>query len=51
MFDYIYSYICITVIQQFEGRFIEINQKVSKVDDFSRGWPEGSLFNSYYNEV
>ena len=25
--------------------------KVSKVGDRSRGWPEGSLFNSYYTEV
>ena len=24
---------------------------VSKVGDLSRGWPEGSLFNSYYTEV
>ena len=23
----------------------------SKVGDLSRGWPEGSLFNSYYTEV
>ena len=23
----------------------------SKVGDLSRGWPEGSLFNSYYIEV
>ena len=23
----------------------------SKVGDRSRGWPEGSLFNSYYTEV
>ena len=25
--------------------------KVSKVGDRSRGWPEGSLFNSYYTKV
>ena len=25
--------------------------KVSKVGDFSRGWPEGSLFDRYYTEV
>ena len=24
--------------------------KVSKVGDRSRGWPEGSLLNSYYTE-
>ena len=24
---------------------------VSKVGDHSRGWPEGSLFNSYYTEM
>ena len=24
---------------------------ISKVGDLSRGWPEGSLFNSYYTEV
>ena len=23
----------------------------SKVDDLSQGWPEGSIFNSYYTEV
>ena len=25
--------------------------QVSKVGDFGRGWPEGSLFNSYNTEV
>ena len=25
--------------------------KVSKVGDHSRGWPEGSLFDSYYTKV
>ena len=25
--------------------------KVSKVSDRSRGWPEGSLFDSYYTKV
>ena len=31
----------------------KINQRFSNlvVDDCSRGWPEGSLFNSYYTEV
>ena len=24
---------------------------ISKVGDLSRGWPKGSLFNSYYTEV
>ena len=24
---------------------------VSRVGDFSWGWPEGSFFNSYYTEV
>ena len=37
-------------------RFFEIyvmlyQVKVSKVGDLSRGWPEGSLFNSYYTKV
>ena len=27
------------------------DNKVSKVGDRSRGWPEGSLFDSYYTEV
>ena len=27
------------------------NKKASKVGDLSRGWPEGSLLNSYYTEV
>ena len=26
-------------------------KKVSKVGDLSQGWPEGSLFNSYYTKV
>ena len=26
----------------------DIVSKVSKVGDHSRGWPEGSLFDSYY---
>ena len=34
---YIYIYIYIYV--------------VSKVSDHSRGWPEGSLFDSYYTKV
>ena len=25
--------------------------RISKVCDLSQGWPEGSLFNSYYTEV
>ena len=25
--------------------------KISKVGDLSRGWTEGSLFNSYHTEV
>ena len=31
--------------------FIICNSKVSKVSDHSRGWPEGSLFDSYYTKV
>ena len=27
------------------------DENQSKVGDLSRGWPEGSLFNSYYTEV
>ena len=27
------------------------NFMISKLSDLSRGWPEGSLFNSYYNKV
>ena len=28
-----------------------IHLSLSKVDDHSRGWPEGSLFDSYYTKV
>ena len=31
--------------------YIYIYIKVSKVGDCRWGWPEGSLFNSYYTEV
>ena len=27
------------------------NKKVSKVGDHSRGWPEGTFFDSYYTKV
>ena len=27
------------------------NIKVGEVGNLSRGWPEGSLFNSYYTEL
>ena len=37
---YIYMYVCVCVCKW-----------DSKVGDLSRGWPKGSLFNSYYNEV
>ena len=30
---------------------IEETISKSKVGDHSRGWPEGSLFNSYYTKV
>ena len=30
---------------------INYSLKISKVSDLSRGWPEGSLFNSYYTRV
>ena len=29
----------------------ELNKVKSKVGDRSQGWPEGSLFNSYYTNV
>ena len=28
-----------------------VSTRLSKVGDHSRGWPKGSLFNSYYTEV
>ena len=31
--------------------FIKSKVKKNKVVDFRRGWPEGSLFNSYYTDV
>ena len=31
--------------------FFQQIAKVSKIGDLSQGWPEGSLFNSYYTEV
>ena len=34
-----------------ERKLLFMCDKVSKVGDHSRGWPEGSLFNSYYTEV
>ena len=30
---------------------IAVSEWVSKVGDLSWGWPEGSLFNSYYTDV
>ena len=30
---------------------IKVWYKQNKIGDLSRGWPEGSLFNSYYTEV
>ena len=36
------------------GRDVDIicqNYLISKVSDHSRGWPEGSLFDSYYTKV
>ena len=40
--------IIIIIIEIFTLRYIS---KVSKVGDRSRGWPEGSLFDSYYTKV
>ena len=28
-----------------------VDKYKSKIRNFSQGWPEGSLFNSYYTEV
>ena len=33
------------------GRDFDIETVKSKVSDHSRGWPEGSLFDSYYTKV
>ena len=42
----------ITLMSCNETRLMEMkNNIVSKVGDLSWGWPEGSLFNSYYTEV
>ena len=38
-------------ITQEEDLIPIIKSKVSKVSDHSRGWPEGSLFDSYYTKV
>ena len=32
-------------------QLLQINKVKSNVDDASRGWPEGFLFNSYYTVV
>ena len=36
--------------EKFEGKY-ERYKYVSKVGNHSWGWPEGSLFNSYYTKV
>ena len=38
-------YLCKLII------LFQFSTKVSEVGDLSRGWPEGSLFDSYYTEV
>ena len=40
----IYEYVCVYV-------YICVFDSKSKVGDPSRGWPEGSFFNSYYTKV
>ena len=39
------------IVLNHEAIGIEIRAQVSKVSNYGRGWPEGSLFNSYYTEV
>ena len=50
LYGFKYSYLIQLNIYLFEiiANFINVS---SKVGDRSRGWPEGSLFNSYYTEV
>ena len=31
--------------------YLQLDIGKSKVGDLSQGWPEGSLFNSYYTKV
>ena len=41
----------INLCRLFNAKSIFYPNKVSKVSDHSRGWPEGSLFDSYYTKV
>ena len=41
----------IVCLSSTEQLYYIIDLKVSEVGDFSREWPEGSLFNSYYTVV
>ena len=45
----IYKLILLFIEIWFNKNFV--NYYVSKVGDCGQGWPEGSLFNSYYTEV
>ena len=41
----------INLCRLFKAKSIFIQIELIKVGDFSWGWPEGSLFNSYYTKV
>ena len=57
VYRYKYRYVCVCVCVWVGGvcehMCIFASEYIckSKVGDFSRGWPEGSIFNSYYTEV
>ena len=38
-------------MQKIGGATNDFEQSVSKIGDLSRGWPEVSLFNSYYTKM
>ena len=46
----LYHWYWVLFIYKYSKLYVCIN-KVSKVGDVSRGWPEGSLFDSYYTNV
>ena len=46
-----YVYLSYTLNLMYKDIYIYIYIYISKVGDHSRGWPEGSLFDSYYTKV
>ena len=49
---YMYIFVCAWVcVYIYIYIYIYIYMYISNVGDFSRGWPEGSFFNSYYTNV